>query len=66
MPTASCGECTAANMLTNVIFRNLASRQAPNDSRPRMHTLAVEGVSAHAQGRIPPAAWKSEQLQPAE
>jgi len=35
---------------------NLANRQAPDDSHPRMHTLDVASDEAHALGRILPAA----------
>jgi len=44
--------------------KNLASHQAPDDSHPRMHSLAAADVAAHALGRILPVASKSEQLQP--
>jgi len=50
----------------NTIGRNLASRQAPNDSHPRMHAPAGASVAAHALGRILPEVLKSEQLQPVQ
>ena len=58
--------CAMPILQTNRICKNLASRQAPNDSHPRMHTLAVASVVAHALDRILPAALKSEQLQPVQ